>query len=172
MMSIVGIIGKEVVVIGYKKEITRSLTLGWKLLYVVLNRHGFITKKIHEEESVGCTVIPQHPTSEWHPRYVLAPPQPFFVFRWDVNHVLHHYFIVIKHTTNTTLFRCGTHFQDKANCIVGVYSYWMFNSNWIVCVNCHWVFTELICGYIIRHTSSFPERTTTATLALVCERME
>jgi len=28
MMSIVGMIGKEVVVIGYKKEITPSLTLG------------------------------------------------------------------------------------------------------------------------------------------------
>ena len=28
MMSIVGIIGKEVVVLGYKKEITPSLTLG------------------------------------------------------------------------------------------------------------------------------------------------
>ena len=153
--------------------ITLHLTPKQPDIFKVLNRHGFVTKKIHEEESVRCIVIPQHPTSEWHPRYVLAPPQPFFVFRCDVNHVLHHYFVGIKHTTNTTLFCSGTHLEDKADCIVGVYSYWMYNSNWIVCANCHWVFTALNCGYIIRHTLwVFPETTTTATLALVCERME
>ena len=40
MMSIVGMIVKEVVVIGYKEEITWSVTLGWKLLYVVLPGGG------------------------------------------------------------------------------------------------------------------------------------
>ena len=82
------------------------------------------------------------------------------------------FFCVNKNTINTALHTSGKNVEDKADCIVGVYSYWMYNSNWIVCVNCYWVFTALNCGYIIRHTLWVFRETTTATLALVCERME
>ena len=60
-------------------------------------------KRYIRKKSVRRTVIPQHPTSEWQPKYVLAHPQSLFVFRYDVHHLLHHYFRGIKNTRKTAL---------------------------------------------------------------------
>ena len=154
MMSIVGMIWKESVVIGYKKEITPSLTLGWKLLYVVLP--PWIR---HKKDTWGriCSVHLHPSASDVRVTSSVRIGTSATVLRipmWCESRFAPLFFR--NKTSNTTLFCSGTHVEDKADCIVGVYSYWIYNSNWIVCVNCHWVFPE----------------TTTATLALVCERME
>jgi hypothetical protein len=72
--------------------ITLHLTPKQPDVFQVLNRHGFFTEKIHQKISVRTTVIPQHPTSKWQPRYVLTPAYSLFVFRFDMHQLLHHYF--------------------------------------------------------------------------------
>ena len=42
---------------------------------------------------------------------------------------------------NTALHTSGKNLEDKADCIVGVYSDWVYNSNLIVRVYSHWVIT-------------------------------
>ena len=46
-----------------------------------------------------------------------------------------------KNTINTALHTRGKDVQDKADCIVGVYGDWVYNSNEIVRVYSHWVYT-------------------------------
>jgi len=48
---------------------------------------------------------------------------------------------VNKKTINTALHTSGKDVQDKADCIVGVYYDWVYNSNLIVRVYSHWVYT-------------------------------
>jgi len=51
------------------------------------------------------------------------------------------FFCVNKNTINTALYTSGKDVQDKADCIVGVYCDWAYNSNLIVRVYSHWVYT-------------------------------
>ena len=46
-----------------------------------------------------------------------------------------------KNTINTTLYTSGIHVQHKADCIVGLYCDWVYNSNLTVRVYSHWAYT-------------------------------
>ena len=46
-----------------------------------------------------------------------------------MHHFFHHYFRGINNTRNTALYSSGTHVEDKADCIVGVYCDWTYNAS-------------------------------------------
>jgi hypothetical protein len=48
---------------------------------------------------------------------------------------------VNKNTINTTLYTSGIHVQHNADCIVGLYCDWVYNSNLTVRVYSHCVYT-------------------------------
>jgi len=92
------------------------------------------------------SVIFQHPTSAWEPRYVLTPPQSLFVFRCYLCDVFHHYFFEERNTNHTTRESNGT--------------------GWKRCA--------LHCGCIMRNALCVfeTETTTTSTHAVVSEKLE
>ena len=57
---------------------------------VVLPGECHVTKGAREKNPVGTTVGTQHPTSMGERRHILLPPQPFFVLRNYILHVINH----------------------------------------------------------------------------------
>jgi len=85
-------------------------------------REWLFTEKVHHEKPFRITVIFQHPTSEWEPRYVFTPPQPLFVFRCSLHDLFHHSICERINTIHTTRETNSTHHEDIACWFVGVWN--------------------------------------------------
>jgi hypothetical protein len=153
----VGLRKNGVSILHYSQNNTNKPNL--RMMSIV--RRNWITEKVHAKKFGRNTVIPQHPTSEWEPRYVLTPPQSLFVFRCNVQQLFHHYFWRRSNTTNTTLDTNGTQVQDRRL------------SSFKTLDNLCSRQSQLHCGWIMGIALwVYLETSTTATLASVSERLE
>ena len=73
-----------------------------------LNRHWFVIQQVHQKTSIRGTVIPQHHTPVRKSGHVGTPSEAFFVFRYHLLNMLHH-FALVKHG------RQGRHWSTLAD---------------------------------------------------------